>query len=64
MEKIDWVIRFRRAKQKSTLKVMFEGALNKAASIREQADIILAHEARELEIEENKYVMRSSSWTR
>lgn len=62
MEKIDWVIRFRRAKQKSTLKVMFEGALNKAVSLREKADIILAHETRELEIEANKYV-RSSSWT-
>ena len=49
MEKIDWVIHFRRAKQTSTLKVMFEGALNKAASLREQADIILAHEVRELE---------------
>jgi hypothetical protein len=49
-KQVDLLIKFRRAKKPLTLKVMFAGALKKAGSLSEQADIILAHGEREEEL--------------
>ena len=50
MNKTDWLVKFRRAKTEETLDVMLDGAINKAKSGAEIADIVLAHEARQKEL--------------
>ncbi|WP_270820077.1 hypothetical protein [Aeromonas sp. Y311-2] len=50
MEKIDYLIKFRRAKTLDTLEIMVDRAIQKAASVCEKANVVLAGEARELEL--------------
>lgn len=59
MDKIDrqsWLVKFRRAKCQDTLNTMRDAAIrNYEGDFRVIADIILAHEARETEIEKGVF---------
>lgn len=50
MEKIDYLIKFRRAKKLETLEVMVDRAIKNADSVSEKGNVVLAGEARELEL--------------
>lgn len=59
MDRSSWLVRFRRAKTKDTLDMMRDAAIrNLKDDIRQIADIILAHESREQEIEKGLYCRR------
>lgn len=51
MEKIDWLIKFRRASTHETLDVMLAAALRNANDIRDAANAVLGHESRQHEID-------------
>lgn len=55
MDRTDWLLKFRRAKCNETLDVMRDAALRELTSVREVANMILAHEKREDEIEIGLY---------
>jgi len=55
MDRTDWLLRFRRAKCNETLDVMRDAALRELTNVREIANMILAHEKREDEIEIGLY---------
>ena len=69
VDKIDrqsWLVKFRRAKCQETLDTMRDAAIrNYEGNIRVIADIILAHETRETEIEKGVFcrVPRCPSFT-
>ena len=49
--KLDWLIRFRRAKTQDTLDFMLDRALEQLSSTTEKAEAILAHAARQDELD-------------
>lgn len=51
MTKLDWLLRFRRARTQDTLDFMLERALEQLSSTSEQAEAILAHSQRQDELE-------------
>jgi hypothetical protein len=55
MDRTDWLLKFRRAKCNETLDVMRDAALRELTNVREVANMILAHEKREDEIEIGLY---------
>ncbi|WP_111874289.1 hypothetical protein [Aeromonas bivalvium] len=55
MTKIDWLIKFSRAKTLSTLDVMLDAALRKVESITDKCEAIKGHELRQDELELGKH---------
>lgn len=55
MDRTDWLIRFRRAKTHETLDAMLEGALRRTETVKDAAEAILGHEARQNEIDRLLY---------
>ncbi|MFM2485634.1 HHA domain-containing protein [Celerinatantimonas yamalensis] len=49
--KLDWLMRFRRAKTQDTLDFMLDRALDQLSSTTEKAEAILAHAARQDELD-------------
>lgn len=52
--KLDWLIRFRRAKTQETLDFMLERALEQLSSTTDKAEAILAHSARQDELDSSR----------
>lgn len=52
--KLDWLIKFRRAKTQETLDFMLDRALEQLSTTTDKADAILAHAARQDELESSK----------
>lgn len=49
--KLDWLIRFRRAKTQETLDFMLDRALDQLSTTTDKAEAILAHAARQDELD-------------
>ncbi|WP_170872272.1 hypothetical protein [Aeromonas veronii] len=58
MTKLDWLIRFRRAKTHTTLDFMLDSILNKLESIAEKGEAIRGHELRQNEIDLGQHCRR------
>ncbi|MFM2480478.1 hypothetical protein [Celerinatantimonas sp. YJH-8] len=54
--KLDWLIRFRRAKTQETLDFMLDRALEQLSSTTDKAEAILAHAARQDELDSSQRV--------
>jgi hypothetical protein len=58
MDKIDYVLRFRRAKSEQTLDTMFDRLFAQATDTKDQANLLLAKCQREREIEQGRRLDR------